>query len=64
MTVLAFTTMGEYTLIPAFGLICYAMYFLFGDANMHRHQVTGEKLWQELHTWFTISFLGVCWTFY
>merc|ERR1712130_358854 len=32
---------------------------LFGDANMHRHQVTGARLFQDLHVWFTLSFLAV-----
>merc|ERR1712130_608715 len=61
---LATTTIGEYLTFIVMGVMAYILYFLFGDANMHRHQVTGARLFQDLHVWFTLSFLAVMWSFY
>jgi hypothetical protein len=61
---LATTTIGEYLTFIVMGVMAYILYFLFGDANMHRHQVTGARLFQDLHVWFTLSFIAVMWSFY
>ena len=57
-------TIGEYLGSVIFGIIGFFLYFLLGDSNLHRHQVTGAKNFQEIHVWFTLSFAVVIWAFY
>ena len=48
--------------IPALALFCG--YFLYGDANIYRHEQIGEAIFQDIHVLFTLSFLIVVYVYY
>jgi hypothetical protein len=61
---LCFTTIGDLMMwvIPALALFCG--YFLYGDANIYRHEQIGEAMFQDIHVLFTLSFLIVVYVYY